>query len=73
MREYVDQLKNGDENLLIPPSSFKWDTYKFIFTANLRQRCGATGNGHYYDEDIHNEIMEMFGDELYEIYKINKK
>ena len=68
MREYVDQLMSGDENLLIPPSSFKWDTYKFIITANLRQHCGGTGND-YYDEDIHNDIMGLFGDELYEIYK----
>lgn len=28
MREYVDQLKSGEELLTVPTSSFKWDTYK---------------------------------------------
>ncbi len=71
MREYVDQLKSGEGRLLIPPSSFKWDTYKYILTATIRQHCGEV-NGGFFDEDIHNDIMEMFGDDLYEIYKLNK-
>jgi hypothetical protein len=69
--EYIDQLKSGDENLLIPPSSFKWDTYKYILTATIRKHCGEV-NGGFFDEDIHNDIMEMFGDDLFEIYEKNK-
>lgn len=71
MREYMDQLMNGEVSLLVPPSSFKWDTYKFILTATIRKHCGEV-NGGFFDEDIHNDIMDMFGDELIEIYKMNK-
>jgi len=71
MREYVDQLKSGEEKLTIPPTSFKWDTYKYVITATLRGHC-TKDFSQLFDEDIHNEIMGLFGDELYEIYKMNK-
>ena len=71
MREYVDQLKSGEESLLVPTSSFKWDTYKYVITATLRGYC-AKEYAQGFDEDIHNEIMDMFGDELIEIYNMNK-
>lgn len=67
MREYVDQLKSGEQELTVPPSSFKWDTYKYIITATLRGYC-TKDYSQLFDEDIHNDIMDMFGDELFEIY-----
>ena len=71
MRSYINKLKNGDEFLLVPPSSFKWDTYKYVFTGTLRQHCGEV-NGGFYDDAIHNDIMKLFGDDLYKIYEENK-
>lgn len=71
MGEYVDQLKSGEEKLRVSPSSFEWSTYKYVIVAFLRGYCTKEYNG-LFEEDIHNEIMNMFGDELYEIYKMNK-
>ena len=71
MREYVDQLKSGEERLRVSPSSFEWDTYKYVIVAFLRGHC-TKDFSQLFDDDIHNEIMSMFGDELFEIYKINK-
>lgn len=71
MREYVDQLKSGEVSLLVPTSSFNWDTYKYVITATLRGHC-ARDFSQGFDEHIHNEIMDMFGDELIEIYNMNK-
>lgn len=71
MEEYIDQLKSGEERLNIPPSSFKWDTYKYIFTAILRQHCGEV-NGGFFNEDIHNDILKIFGNDLFKIYEENK-
>ena len=70
MREYIDQLKSGEQELTVPTSSFEWDTYKYILTAFVRRYCNK--NERYFDEDIHNDIMDMFGDDLFEIYEKNK-
>jgi hypothetical protein len=70
MRSYINQLKSGEENLLVPPSSFKWDTYKYVFTATLRQHCDGRDNNRGFDMEIHDDIMKLFGDELIEIYNI---
>jgi hypothetical protein len=37
----------------------------------LRSQCGDRSGG-IFDQKIHDDIMEYFGDELYEIYKMNK-
>ena len=71
MKDYVDKLKSGEEKLLVPTSSFKWDTYKYVITATLRGYC-AKNFSQLFDEDIHNEIMDLFGDDLFEIYEKNK-
>ena len=71
MREYIDQLMNGEVSLLVPTSSFEWDTYKYILTATIRKHCDEV-NGRFFDEDIHNDIMDMFGDDVFEIYEKNK-
>jgi len=71
MEEYIDQLKSGEERLRVPPSSLKWDTYQYVISAFLREHCGGI-NGVFYDEDIHNDIMKLFGDDLFKIYEDNK-
>ena len=71
MRSYINKLKNGDEFLLVPPSSFKWGTYKYVFTGTLRQHCDGREN-HLFNEDIHDDIMKLFGDDLFKIYEENK-
>ena len=71
MEEYIDQLKSGEKKLLVPPSSLKWDTYQYVISAFLREHCGGI-NGRFYDEDIHNDIMKLFGDDLYKIYVRNE-
>jgi hypothetical protein len=73
MRSYINQLKSGEENLLVPPSSFKWDTYQYVFTATLRQHCDGRDNIRGFDMEIHDNIMKLFGDELLEIYNNNTK
>jgi hypothetical protein len=30
------------------------------------------GEGELYDENVHNQIMDAFGDDLYQIYENNK-
>ena len=70
MEEYIDQLKSGEEKLLVPPSSLKWRTYKYLFTGMIRKHCGEI-NGGFYDDYIHNDIMKLFGDDLFKIYKEN--
>jgi len=71
MRDFIDKLKSGEVKLPIPPGSFEWNTYNFIFSAMLRSQCGDRSGG-IFDQKIHDDIMEYFGDELYEIYKMNK-
>ena len=71
MRDYVDQLKSGEEKLTVPSTSFEWDTYKYVIVAFLRGHC-TKDFSQLFDDDIHNGIMSMFGDELFEIYKMNK-
>lgn len=70
MKEYVDKLISGEENFSIPPGDFEWDTYKYILTAFVRRSCNK--NEMYFDEDVHNEIMEIFGDKLKQYYDYNR-
>ena len=72
MKEYIDRLKSGEETLLIPPSSFKWDTYMYIITLTLRKHCEYESYNGGFNMDIHDDIMKLFGDELLEIYNNNK-
>lgn len=73
MKEYIDRLKSGEETLLIPPSSFKWDTYMYIITLTLRKHCESDEYSGGFNMDIHDDIMKLFGDELFEIYNNNNK
>lgn len=68
MSDYVDKLKSGEQVLPVPSTSLEWDVYKYYMTATLRSTCGGDGRTSYFDEDIHNNIMKIFGDDLFEIY-----
>jgi len=70
IRDFVDKLNSGESDFPIPPGDFEWGTYKFILTAYARRSCGEREK--FYDEDIHNEIMEFIGDELKQYYDNNK-
>jgi hypothetical protein len=67
MRDIIDKFLSGEEKLSIPPGNFKWETYNYILVAIIRQNCGDSND--YYNADLHDEIMRMFGDELYQIFK----
>ncbi len=70
MKEYIDKLISGEEKMGVPPGDFVWDTYKFILTAFVRRYCNV--NEQFYNEDVHNEIMDLFGDKLRQYYDDNK-
>ena len=70
MNEYIDKLISGEEKMGVPPGDFDWKDYKFILTAFIRRHCNS--NEKYYNEDVHNEIMDLFGDKLKQYYDDNK-
>ena len=70
MEEYVDKLISGEENFSIPPGDFEWNSYKYILTAFVKRHCNK--NERYFDEDVHNEIMDLFGDKLKQYYDYNR-
>jgi len=70
MRDFVDKLKSGESDFPIPPGHFDWDSYKYILTGYARRACCEREK--FYNEDIHNEIMELFGDELKRFYDNNR-
>ncbi len=68
--EFVNKLEN-DELVDIPiirNVRLNWINYKIILTAYMRDYCGESG---YYDEDIHQKIIDYYGDRLYEWFKKN--
>ena len=70
MEEYVDKLISGEDSIPVPPGDFKWDTYKYILTAFVRRSCNIKEM--FFNEDVHNEIMEIFGDRLKQFYDNNR-
>ena len=73
VEHYIDELKAGKEKLRIPPGSFNWDVYQYLIVASIRSICSSNvGEGELYDENLHNQIMDTFGDDLYQIYQNNK-
>ena len=70
MKEFVDKLTSGEEILPVPPGDFEWITYQYILVAFVRRSCNK--NEMYFNEDVHNEIMDLFGDRLKQYYDNNK-
>ena len=70
MKEFVDKLTSGEEILPVPPGDFEWKTYEYILVAFVRRYCNK--NEMYFNEDIHNEIMDLFGDRLKQYYDYNR-
>ena len=69
MDEYITKLENGEETLPIRMGQLDWAHYQIIVTAFIINNC-KYGNG-YYDPIIHSNIMDTFGDRLYEWYNDN--
>jgi hypothetical protein len=69
--DFVIRFENGED--MIPPvmSNMSWHHSQIIIVAYMRMHCGEEGN---YDEKLHDIIMSVYGDRLYEIYaKIKTK
>ena len=66
MDEYITKLENGEETLPIRKGQFDWINYQIIITAFIRNNC-QDDNG-YYDPNLHSNIMDIFGDRLYQWY-----
>ena len=69
MDEYITKLENGEETLPLRMRQLDWTHYQIIVTAFIIKNC-KYGNG-YYDPIIHSNIMNTFGDRLYEWYNDN--
>jgi hypothetical protein len=67
--EYITKLENGEETLPLRMRRLDWTHYQIIVTAFIINNC-KYGNG-YYDPIIHSNIMDTFGDRLYEWYNDN--
>jgi hypothetical protein len=68
MDELIRKLEKGEE--IIPFSwrlRLNWDDFQIAITAFIRQNCDDSDG--YYDPIKHSNIMELFGDRLYELYK----
>jgi hypothetical protein len=70
MKEFVDKLTSGEEILPVPPGNFEWNTYEYILVAFVRRSCNK--NETYFNGDVHNEIMDLFGDRLKQYYDYNR-
>ena len=66
MDEYITKLESGEETIPIRMGRFDWTHYQIIVTAFIINNC-KYGNG-YYDPIIHSNIMDIFGDRLYQWY-----
>lgn len=71
MDEYITKLENGEETLPIRKGQLDWTNYQIMITAFIRSNC-EDDNG-YYDPNLHSNIMDIFGDRLYQWYKNNIK
>ena len=70
MKEFVDKLTSGEEKLLVPPGDFEWKTYQYILVAFVRRSCNIKEM--VFNEDVHNEVMDLFGDKLKQYYDNNR-
>lgn len=69
MDEYITKLENGEETLPIRRGQLDWTNYQIMITAFIRSNC-EDDNG-YYDPNLHSNIMDIFGDRLYQWYYKN--
>ena len=66
--EFVNKLENNQivDIPIIRNHRLEWFNYQIILTAYMRAYCDSSG---FYDEDIHQEIIDYYGDRLYEWFK----
>lgn len=69
MDEYITKLENGEETLPTRRGQLDWTNYQIMVTAFIRSNC-EDDNG-YYDPNLHSNIMDIFGDRLYQLYYKN--
>ena len=65
---YINRLEQEPGIIPIGRELLSWEHYQIIVTAYIRDNCGDDG---YYNENLHNLIMEVFGERLYEWFKKN--
>ena len=67
--EFVNKLENNELDVpVIRNGRLNWDNYQIILTAYMRDYCGEYG---YYDKDIHQKIIDYYGDILHKWFKKN--
>jgi hypothetical protein len=67
--EFVNKLENDELDVLVIRNvRLNWDNYQIILTAYMRDYCGEYG---YYDEYIHQKIIDYYGDILHKWFKKN--
>ena len=67
--DFIDKLENDELDVpAIRGHRLDWNHYQIILTAYMRDYCGESG---YYDEDIHQKIIDYYGDRLYKWFKKN--
>ena len=69
--DFIDKLENEGLDFMPPAirgGRLDWNHYQIILTALMRNYCGESG---YYDEDIHQKIIDYYGDRLYKWFKKN--
>ena len=66
--EFVKKLENDElvDLPIIRNNRLNWVNYQIILTAYMRDYCGENG---YYDEDIHQKIMDYYGNRLHRWFK----
>jgi len=68
MDRYINRLEQEPGIIPIGRELLSWEHYQIIVTAYIRDNCGDDG---YYNENLHNLIMDVFGERLYEWFKKN--
>jgi hypothetical protein len=71
--EFINELENNGLEVMPPAirnARLEWNSYQIILTALMRNYCGDSG---YYDENLHQKIIDYYEDRLYKWFKKNIK
>lgn len=67
--KYIDQLEKGKVNQPIPRRLFMhWDDYQVIITRRMLIDYDEDQPIRYFDMNIHNKMMEIYGDRIMKMY-----
>jgi hypothetical protein len=70
--DFINKLENNELDFMTPEvigARLDWNYYKILLVAFMRNHCGD--NGYYYDENLHQKIIDQYGDRLYKWFKKN--